>query len=112
VADVIRAFLWGVRASVLVRPRLRRYGPGVELPPVPVTVGGRGERTVRVVCRLTRLNCLQSALVRQAWAAGHGQERRLIVGVTSPSDGFEAHAWLEGDPEDPRFTTLRTSPQS
>jgi hypothetical protein len=64
------------------------------------------------VWRLRRLNCLESALVRQAWAAAQGEHRRLILGVTSPSDGFEAHAWLEGDPEDQRFTTLKPSPQS
>jgi hypothetical protein len=42
--------------------------------------------------------CLPAAIVRQAWFAAHGAKRDLVVGVTAPSGGFEAHAWLDGDP--------------
>ncbi len=42
-------------------------------------------------------SCLVKAIVLQAWQAAHGRRRDLIVGVTDPA-GFEAHAWLEGDP--------------
>ena len=27
-----------------------------------------------------------------------GGPRELVIGVTSPRNGFRAHAWLEGDP--------------
>jgi Transglutaminase-like superfamily len=110
VEDVVRPLLWGFRAALVIRPRLRRYGP--ELPRAPLVAGPRAERTIQLVCRVIRLNCLESALVRQAWAAGQGHERRLILGVTSPSDGFKAHAWLEGDPQDQRFTALQVSGRS
>ena len=42
--------------------------------------------------------CLVRALVLQAWNQAHGRNRDLIIGVTRPSEGFKAHAWLEGDP--------------
>jgi hypothetical protein len=37
--------------------------------------------------------------VRQAWKKSQGINRDLVIGVTTPSEGFEAHAWLEGDSE-------------
>jgi hypothetical protein len=37
-------------------------------------------------------------MVIQAWDAAHGRPRDLIVGTSGLGEGFEAHAWLEGDP--------------
>lgn len=37
--------------------------------------------------------------MRQQWLVGQGVRRDVVIGVTAPSDGFRAHAWLE-DPSD------------
>jgi hypothetical protein len=68
-----------------------------ELPRVP-DVHEKSLRAVEAVLRRTGATCLPAAIVRQAWFAAHGSERDLVVGVTAPSRGFEAHAWLDGDP--------------
>jgi len=57
--------------------------------------------------------CLVSSIVRQAWDGAHGRPRELVIGVTRPAGGFQAHAWLEGDPAPvrPMFAELtRRSP--
>jgi hypothetical protein len=38
------------------------------------------------------------SLVLQRWHAAHGSRRDLVIGVTTPGDGFAAHAWLDGEP--------------
>lgn len=99
-ADVasLRAALWTFRAARRARRRLRAGGvPAVSLPPVP-GVDASARRGVYAVLRRGGYTCLEQALVRQAWDAAHGQPRELVIGVTSPSGGFGAHAWLEGDP--------------
>lgn len=78
----------------------------VRLPPVPSGALGGRDGVVSAVCRLAGSTCLESALVRQHWAAAHGDRRELIIGVTSPSQGFEAHAWLDGEPADARFSVI------
>jgi hypothetical protein len=35
--------------------------------------------------------------VLQAWHAAQGRPRDLVIGVTAPSAGFQAHAWLDGE---------------
>ena len=49
---------------------------------------------------LRRMNatCLIRSQVGQAWDGAYGRRRDMLVGVTAPSTGFRAHAWLEGDP--------------
>jgi hypothetical protein len=56
---------------------------------------------VDAVLRRRNDTCLVRSIVAQAWEAAHGRNRDLLVGVTAPSEGFEAHAWLEGDPSRP-----------
>lgn len=55
-------------------------------------------RGVSLSLRLAKASCLVRAIVLQAWWLAHGEERDLVIGVTAPSKGFKAHAWLEGDP--------------
>jgi hypothetical protein len=47
-------------------------------------------------------------LVRQRWLAAQGEPREISIGVTAPSPGFVAHAWLEGekDPLEREFHEL------
>ena len=41
--------------------------------------------------------CLERALVLQRWYLAQGRRKAVLVGVTAPSSGFKAHAWLEGE---------------
>lgn len=94
----IRAALWTLRALRIARKELRAgRWESIELPPVPRLPDSAG-RAVGGVVRRSGATCLPRAIVRQAWFAAHGSPRELVVGVTAPSTGFEAHAWLEGDP--------------
>jgi len=99
-ADVsgLRAALWAVRAARRAPRSIKRAGVGPPSIPSPPRVGATAERAVQAVLRWHRYTCLERAVVRQAWDAAHGVRRELIIGVTSPTRGFTAHAWLEGDP--------------
>ena len=94
----VRAALWAYRATQHANREVEQKGiEGADLPTVPSlppdAIGG-----VLGVLRRTKATCLTQALVLQAWHASQGDERDLVIGVTAPSGGFRAHAWLEGDP--------------
>jgi len=93
----IRAAWWALRS--IRRARQTRFDSAASrpLPNVPSLPPG-ARRGVSVSLRLLRANCLVRATVFQAWYLAHGEERDLVIGVTAPSSGFAAHAWLEGDP--------------
>ena len=94
----LRAALWTWRAGRRVHRDLARSRlDAVEVLSVPAvpTEAGRG---VAAVLRRASFTCLERALVLQAWNEAHGHPRDVIIGVTKPSDGFKAHAWLDGDP--------------
>lgn len=66
----------------------------------PPTLPANAIRGVEAVLRRRRHTCLEEALVRQRWLAAHGVMYDVVIGVTAPSAGFSAHAWLdpgEGD---------------
>jgi hypothetical protein len=44
--------------------------------------------------------CLERALVRQRWLASHGSRRDVVIAVQAPDDAFQAHAWVDGDPDE------------
>jgi hypothetical protein len=60
-------------------------------PSLPVSAA----RGVEGLLRRATHTCLEAALVRQRWMQAHGVRRDVVIGVTSPTDGFEAHAWLD-----------------
>jgi hypothetical protein len=94
----LRAALWTLRALRTARKELGAgHWEAIELPPVP-RLPGSAERAVEAVLRRSGATCLPRAIVRQAWFAGQGSPRDVVVGVTAPSTGFQAHAWLDGDP--------------
>jgi len=94
----LRAALWALRALRVAKKELRAgRWDAAKLPPVP-GVPHASLRAVESVLRRSGAACLPAAIVRQAWFSAHGSKRDLVVGVTAPSRGFEAHAWLEGDP--------------
>ena len=82
----------------LARLQLKKGRPveDVRVPPVPA-VPPEAERGVNAALHRTGSACLVKSVVRQRWYAAHGEARDLVIGVTAPKNGFEAHAWLEGD---------------
>ena len=62
-------------------------------PRLPMEAG----RGVEALLRRRRHTCLEGAIVRQHWLEAHDVQRDIVIGVSSPSEGFVAHAWLEGD---------------
>jgi hypothetical protein len=97
--QTLRAAWWALRGARRARRSLDRDGLEAvqSLPPVP-PLPAKARRGVEAVLRRRDDTCLVRSIVLQAWDHAHGVPRDLIVGVTSPSRGFEAHAWLEGDP--------------
>lgn len=110
----LRAAWWAIGAVRSLRAQLgRRPLDDVRVPPVP-PVPAEAYGGVRRVLDVSGSTCLVSASIRQAWDAAHGHPRDLVIGVTPPSEGFRAHAWLEGDPESSRDgyrELLRRSPR-
>jgi hypothetical protein len=95
---VLRAAWWALRAIREARRRLPRAGfNGVQLHPPPNLPASAGIG-VAAALRLSKQACLVRATVYQAWYGGQGLQRDIVIGVTAPSAGFHAHAWLEGDP--------------
>ena len=100
---------WTAGGKSAVGPRTRR--PGIAWPEIwksrrahsGQAYSGRAARLTLACCRST---CLETALVRQAQAAGAGVAVDVVVGVTAPASGFRAHAWLDGDRVDPQFAEL------
>jgi hypothetical protein len=97
---VLRAAWWTWRALVVARRGLRAGAvEGVRVPRPP-RVAPYAIRGVFAVLRRSQHTCLERSLVLQRWYLEHGRPRDVVVGVTAPRNGFTAHAWLEGDPED------------
>jgi transglutaminase superfamily protein len=91
----LRAALWAARA---LRQARRRLAEGqtrqIRLHPPP-TLPASAVRGVEAILRRRRHTCLEGALVRQRWLAAHGVKCDVVIGVTAPSAGFSAHAWLD-----------------
>jgi Transglutaminase-like superfamily len=93
----LRSALWAFRAAGAARRQLQRGGVGeLRIPHAPA-VSGASERGVWLGLHIRRATCLVRAAVRQRWYLDQGWPRTIVVGVTRPSNGFRAHAWLEGD---------------
>ena len=93
----VRAALWAAAALRSARRQLRRGArpDGVRL---KAPRGGKeGLNGVLRVMRTVDNTCLERAVVLQHWYGAHGSPRVLFVGVTAPSSGFKAHAWLAGE---------------
>jgi transglutaminase superfamily protein len=93
----LRAALW---ARAALRTARRELAQGeirnIELP-VPPALPASAFRGVAAFLRRRKHTCLEGALVRQRWLAVQGDPRAIAIGVTAPSQGFTAHAWLVGE---------------
>jgi Transglutaminase-like superfamily len=93
----LRAAWWAFRCLRNVRQSLAAGHTDVRVS-LPMLPAG-AVRGVDAVLRRARPTCLEAALVRQRWLRAQGVMRDVVVGVTAPSVGFRAHAWLE-DPSE------------
>ncbi len=93
-----RALWWAERAARQVRRDLAGRGLDNLVVGPPPPLPPRDRRWVAVLLRIRRQTCLVRSAVLQAWDAAHGRPRDLVIGVTAPGKGFQAHAWLEGEP--------------
>jgi hypothetical protein len=94
----LAAAWWALRALRAARRGLPRSRVGAVRLPTPPATGGRDVGAVCLVLRLGRASCLERALVLQRWLAARQDLRAVVIGVASPRAGFEAHAWLDGEP--------------
>lgn len=96
-ARAVRAGGWALVAWRRTRRQLAAGPLGdVRVPRAPAG-GATSRRAVEGVLRRVGASCLERELVRQAWFARQGDARVVVVGVTSPGEGFGAHAWLDGE---------------
>jgi Transglutaminase-like superfamily len=108
--ETLRAAWWAWRAAGYARRVIHaRPITDVRLPAAP-RIGPDAERGVSLALRRRGATCLESALVRQAMLAARGIRREVVIGVDRTEGTFRAHAWLDGEPVDPRFTELMRAP--
>ncbi|MEH1101634.1 lasso peptide biosynthesis B2 protein [Micromonospora sp. CPCC 205561] len=93
----LRTALWAARAARLARIQVARHDLASVRLPAPPPGAGAHRHAVLGVLRRTGANCLQRSLVLQRWYGSQRVARTLVIGVTAPSSGFHAHAWLDGE---------------
>ena len=97
--DTVRTVVWAMASRVRARRFVHVSGlRGLALTPAP-PLGLEHARIVGRVLAVTRATCLVRSAVLQRWLADNGQPVDLVVGVTPPSRGFKAHAWLDLEAE-------------
>ncbi len=96
--DDLRAGIWTLRCLARCR-HLDEHDVRTVAFPTSARIGGAGARAVTRMLRDREDKCLSNALVAQAWRADHGDPVDVVIGVTAPSSGFTAHAWLADAPE-------------
>jgi hypothetical protein len=101
----LRAAWWAHRALGTARAALAGGEiREIELPSPP-TLPASAIRGVEGLLRRREPTSIERALVRQRWLAAHGDRRAIAIGVTAPSSGFIAHAWLVGE-DDPQASAF------
>jgi hypothetical protein len=94
----VNAGLWAARELRRLRGTLARDGVSASVRRPPRRVSRRSGRAVMLAARVGNATCLERSLLRQAWLGGRGTLRDVVIGVRS-RDEFQAHAWLDGDPD-------------
>ena len=95
--DALRAGWWAGRAARSAERQLATQPLHAVTIRRPSALRSASVAGVRATLRLWREPCIVRALVLQAWHAGQGEAREVVIGVTAPSRGFAAHAWLESE---------------
>ena len=68
--------------------------------------------TVSAVLGLAGATCLVRSAVLQRWDADHDRPTTIHLGVTRGTDGYSAHAWLDGEPDGDGFVELLRRPSA
>lgn len=97
---MLRAAWWAKRSLRVARAQLGEGEVRAIVLPEPPVLPAAAMRAVDVLLCRRNSTCLERALVRQRWLAAHGRAVPIAIGVTAPSRGFAAHAWLVGE-DDP-----------
>lgn len=97
-SDDLRAGVWTVRCLTRCR-HLDEHDVRTVAFPSSERIGPRAGRVVLRLLRDRENKCLSNALIAQAWRSDHGDQVDVVIGVTAPSSGFSAHAWLADAPE-------------
>lgn len=93
-----RAAVWTFRCLARCRLQLGRRDVRNVVLPSSARIGRSGGRAVLRLLRRRQNSCLSNALIVQAWRADHGDYVDVVIGVTAPTAGFTAHAWLADNP--------------
>jgi hypothetical protein len=107
----VRVLGWTLLARTLVWRRLRASGlRRLDLPRAPRTGIAHLGKVERVL-RVTGATCLVRSVVVQRFLADNGEPVDLLIGASSPTAGFRAHAWLAraSDAEQGRGFTVMLS---
>ena len=95
----LRAAAWAVRTVRDVREALKRTPVDSLQLDQPPALPAEALRGIRVAFRLRRATCLERALVLQRWHSAQGHKRDVVIAVRAGEHPFEAHAWLDGEPD-------------
>ena len=93
-------YLWARSELKRVRAELPSSGVRTRAQP-PDLRAPKGRRGVFRALSKTDQNCLERALVLQAWKSTSGSAPDVVIGVRKGESIIEAHAWVEGS--DPWF---------
>ena len=104
-AHTLIAGLWAIKELRHLRSTLARDGVRASVGRPPRRVSRRSGRVVMFAARVGNATCLERSLLRQAWLRGRGTMRDVVIGVRS-EDEFEAHAWLDGDPDGAEYVEI------
>jgi hypothetical protein len=96
--DDLRAGVWTLRCFTRCR-HLDEHDVRTVTFPSSARIARRGGRAVARLLRDREDKCLSNALIAQAWRSDHGDPVDVVIGVTAPSSGFSAHAWLADAPD-------------
>jgi hypothetical protein len=111
--SLARATAWAVRARYRAFRSVRRGEVTVNQVPAAPALGQGARPAVTAILLLTGSRCLSRSLVMQRWHEAQGDTFDVVLGVTPPSAGFKAHAWLQAPaasaPEN-GFTEIRRIP--
>lgn len=97
--------LWATREVRRLHGSLARDGVRASVGRPPRRMSRNSGQVVLLAARLARASCLERSLVRQAWLRGRGTIRDVVIGVRS-TGRFEAHAWVDGDPDSVDYTEI------
>ena len=92
---VVRIVVWTLASRWRAWRHVRRVGMTIPRLPAAPHAGLGYTACVSALLRFSRGTCLVRSLVLQRWYADHGEACDVVIGVTAPSAGFKAHAWLD-----------------